>query len=178
MRSPLPFPGVPDRPYKILLVQVGTLSFSQGAAEEWGEWRRGGGSPSLFPPPQRLCAWGATTAVGAPPLPPSSLAPKPEPPPFGFTPPARVAWAADDASRDAKRPRSPAWLCAGAERTGATMRHPVGPRVLHTARELVRESKAILSAAPHPARLRPTGPFDAWVRVCGGPPCLCLDSVR
>ena len=28
MRSPLPFPGVPDRPYKILLVQVGTLSFS------------------------------------------------------------------------------------------------------------------------------------------------------
>uniref|UniRef100_A0A7S3W6P0 Uncharacterized protein n=1 Tax=Emiliania huxleyi TaxID=2903 RepID=A0A7S3W6P0_EMIHU len=133
-----------------------------GAAEEGGEWRRGGGSPSLFPPPQRLCAWGATAAAGAPPLPPSSLAPKPEPPPFGFTPPARVvAWAADDASRDAKRPRSPAWLLAGAERTGATMRHPVGPRVLHTARELVRESKAILSAAPHPARLRPTGPFDA-----------------
>ena len=29
MRSPLPFPCVPDRPYKILLVQVGTLSFSQ-----------------------------------------------------------------------------------------------------------------------------------------------------
>ena len=28
MRSPLPFPCVPDRPYKILLVQVGTLSFS------------------------------------------------------------------------------------------------------------------------------------------------------
>ena len=28
MRSPLPFPGVPDRPSKILLVQVGTLSFS------------------------------------------------------------------------------------------------------------------------------------------------------
>ena len=28
MRSPLPFPGVPDRPYKILLAQVGTLSFS------------------------------------------------------------------------------------------------------------------------------------------------------
>ena len=26
MRSPLPFPCVPDRPYKILLVQVGTLS--------------------------------------------------------------------------------------------------------------------------------------------------------
>ena len=28
MRSPLPFPCVPDRPYKILLAQVGTLSFS------------------------------------------------------------------------------------------------------------------------------------------------------
>ena len=28
MRSPLPFPCVPDHPYKILLVQVGTLSFS------------------------------------------------------------------------------------------------------------------------------------------------------
>jgi len=28
MRSPLPFPCVPDRPYMILLVQVGTLSFS------------------------------------------------------------------------------------------------------------------------------------------------------
>ena len=28
MRSPLPFPCVPDRPSKILLVQVGTLSFS------------------------------------------------------------------------------------------------------------------------------------------------------
>ena len=28
MRSPLPFPCVPDRPYKILLVQVWTLSFS------------------------------------------------------------------------------------------------------------------------------------------------------
>ena len=28
VRSPLPFPCVPDRPYKILLVQVGTLSFS------------------------------------------------------------------------------------------------------------------------------------------------------
>ena len=28
MRSPLPFPCVPDRPYKVLLVQVGTLSFS------------------------------------------------------------------------------------------------------------------------------------------------------
>ena len=26
MRSPLPFPCVPDRPSKILLVQVGTLS--------------------------------------------------------------------------------------------------------------------------------------------------------
>ena len=28
MRSPLPLPCVPDRPYKILLAQVGTLSFS------------------------------------------------------------------------------------------------------------------------------------------------------
>ena len=28
MRSPLPFPCVPYRPSKILLVQVGTLSFS------------------------------------------------------------------------------------------------------------------------------------------------------
>ena len=28
MRSPLPFPCVPDRPYKILLAQVGTPSFS------------------------------------------------------------------------------------------------------------------------------------------------------
>jgi len=28
MRSPLPFPCVPDRPSKILLVQVWTLSFS------------------------------------------------------------------------------------------------------------------------------------------------------
>ena len=28
MRSPLPFPCVPDRPSKILLVQVGTLSLS------------------------------------------------------------------------------------------------------------------------------------------------------
>ena len=28
MRSPLPFPCVPDRPYKILLAQVGTVSFS------------------------------------------------------------------------------------------------------------------------------------------------------
>jgi len=28
MRSPLPFPCVPDRPSKILLAQVGTLSFS------------------------------------------------------------------------------------------------------------------------------------------------------
>ena len=28
MRSLLPFPCVPDRPHKILLVQVGTLSFS------------------------------------------------------------------------------------------------------------------------------------------------------
>jgi len=28
MRSPLPFPCVPDRPYKILLAQVGTLSSS------------------------------------------------------------------------------------------------------------------------------------------------------
>ena len=72
-----------------------------------------------------------------------------------------LALSMEESQGDAKRPRSPAWLCAGAERTGATMRHPVGPRVLHTARELVRESKAILSAAPHPARLRPTGPFDA-----------------
>ena len=50
MRSPLPFPCVPDRPYKILLVQVGTLSFSHPSfgvpvlfiylgIESSGDWR-------------------------------------------------------------------------------------------------------------------------------------------
>ena len=36
MRAPLPFPGVPDRPSKILLVQVGTLSFSQTPSPLFG----------------------------------------------------------------------------------------------------------------------------------------------
>ena len=48
MRSPLPFPCVPDRPSKILLVQVGTLSspiprlvclFSFFTLPKWVIWR-------------------------------------------------------------------------------------------------------------------------------------------